>query len=132
MTSPQSAALVTESLALSLPFSQEPGTPVANKERGLRCQHCGAELPKKLPDMEMALQILGEVSAEHGITISQMQGRGRMVEFVDARSCVSKRWREELDLPLKNIGYLLGGRDHSTIINLLKRIPKMEARLGSA
>ena len=105
------------------------GSRVTNKERGLRhCTKCGAVLRKKRPEMDIVMQILREVSEEHGISIAQMQGKSRNVEIVDARSCASHRWREELELELKTIGSLLGGRDHSTVINLLKRTPTADLR----
>ena len=105
------------------------GSRVTNKERGLRCRHCGSPLPIQTSDMEKAMVILREVSIEHNVSIAQIQSRYRLTEFVDARSCVVLRWREEINLPLKACGMLLGDRDHSTVSNLLKRIPAMDKRL---
>ena len=73
--------------------------------------------------------ILNEVLVEHGVSAEEIQGRDRRIAFMDARSCIAYRWRTECNLLLKEIGLLLGGRDHSTIINLLRRIPAMDKRL---
>ena len=68
----------------------------------------------------LASHIVQEVALEHTVPLAAMQGRRRWAPLVEARRCAARRLQNELALPLKAIGFLLGGRHHSTIINLLR------------
>lgn len=72
--------------------------------------------------------ILAQVAADHGCTVPDLLGRDRSRHLVAARIDAAHRLRD-LDLSTPEIGRLLGGRDHTTILNALSRPrPDVEAR----
>jgi chromosomal replication initiation ATPase DnaA len=57
-----------------------------------------------------------------GITVADLTGRRRTPDLVQARFAAAYALRRHCqDMPLCAIGAALGGRDHSTIINALRR-----------
>ena len=66
-------------------------------------------------------QILEQVARRNGLKVSALSAPDRTAFFVTARAEAARRLRDECGLSLKHIGRLLGGRDHSTIIHLLKK-----------
>lgn len=67
---------------------------------------------------EVTPQVILEVVAEHyGVTPSDIIGSKRNAEIVIPRQIVMYLCREVTDTSYKNIGILLGNRDHSTIIS---------------
>src|SRR5918911_534759 len=60
--------------------------------------------------------ILREVAEFYGVDLRAMQGRGRSRNIVVPRQVAMYLLREETDASLMDIGKLLGGRDHTTII----------------
>ena len=86
------------------------------------CAYCGSLLREQPAEsMEAARQILVDVAEEHMLTLEDLLTGGRRRHLVEARRCAIKRLREEMKLPLKTIGFLLGGLDHSTVIHHLQR-----------
>ena len=86
------------------------------------CTYCGSLLrPKPAETMDAARQILADVAEEHMVTVEHLITGGRRRHLVLARRCAIKRLREEMKLPLKTIGFLLGGLDHATVIYHLRR-----------
>ena len=65
-------------------------------------------------------EVLASVAAQYGVAVKRLSSPNRDRHSVDARIQAARRLREECLLSLKQIGHLLGGRDHSTIINLLR------------
>ncbi len=61
--------------------------------------------------------ILNVVSEHYGIDIRTLQGRGRSRNIVIPRHVAMYLLREETDCSLIDIGNLLGGRDHTTVIH---------------
>lgn len=59
-------------------------------------------------------QVLVDVAVEHGVTIGDLIGPSRAYVTAQARQEVMYRLRL-MGLPLKTIGWHLGGRDHSTV-----------------
>jgi len=67
---------------------------------------------------EVTPQVILDVVAEHfGITSGDIIGGKRNAEIVQPRQIVMYLCREITDTSYKNIGILLGNRDHSTIIS---------------
>ena len=67
---------------------------------------------------EVTPQIILEVVAEHyGVTPGDIIGSKRNAEIVVPRQIVMYLCREVTDTSYKNIGILLGNRDHSTVIS---------------
>ena len=64
--------------------------------------------------------IISTVSEVTKISIDQIRSKSRKREIVYARSICCKMLKEFTSLPLKSIGLLMGGRDHSTVIHALE------------
>ncbi len=60
--------------------------------------------------------ILREVAAFYGVDLRALQGRGRSRNIVVPRQVSMYLLREETDCSLVEIGQLLGGRDHTTVM----------------
>ena len=78
-----------------------------------------------MPDekKEITPELIIETVAEHfGITMSDIAGTKRNSEVVVPRQIAMYLCRKMTDASLKNIGNLLGKRDHTTIINGEKKI----------
>jgi chromosomal replication initiator protein len=61
--------------------------------------------------------ILNVVSEHYGVDIRTLQGRGRSRNIVIPRHVAMYLLREETDCSLIDIGNLLGGRDHTTVMH---------------
>lgn len=59
---------------------------------------------------------------EFGIQRKTLFGKRRFRNIVMARQMACKLIKDELDYPLVAIGELMGGRDHSTVINSIRVI----------
>jgi chromosomal replication initiator protein len=72
-------------------------------------------------------EIQERVSAAFGISRAELVGTTRAATPVGARQVAIYLTRELTDLSLPQIGRLYGGRDHSTVLNAIRRA---EARFG--
>lgn len=72
-------------------------------------------------------QIQGQVAESFGISRAELVGSTRTATPVQARQVAIYLTRELTELSLPQIGRLYGGRDHSTVLNSIRRI---EARQG--
>lgn len=72
-------------------------------------------------EQDQARAIITEVAEKHGLVPRLLAASTRLAPVVRARDEAVWRLREELGLGLKEIGFLLGGRDHSTIIHSLRK-----------
>ncbi|NLE44784.1 MAG: chromosomal replication initiator protein DnaA [Chloroflexi bacterium] len=70
-------------------------------------------------------QILDEVATHFDIDVDAIQGRGRSQAIARPRQIAMYLMREETDASLPEIGALLGGRDHTTVIYGCERIADM-------
>lgn len=82
-----------------------------------------AVAPAPLPQTPAQI-ILSEVSELHGMTIKQMKSQSRALPYVKARQEAAYRLNTELKYSLKQIGNLLGRRDHTTILHAINRHKK--------
>jgi chromosomal replication initiation ATPase DnaA len=70
---------------------------------------------------EILREALKKISAKYDFPIHMFKGARRFGELVKARAEFAKHIRSNHpDISLVEIGVALGGRDHTTIINLLK------------
>ena len=83
-------------------------------------------------------QILGQVAAHFGIEIDVLQGRGRARAIARPRQIAMYLIREETGSSLPEIGALLGGRDHTTILygcehiaDLIEQDSQLRREIGS-
>jgi chromosomal replication initiator protein len=69
-------------------------------------------------------RIIQEVTKRFDTKLSELQGRGRSKEIVLPRQIAMFVIREETGSSLVEIGQLLGGRDHSTVMHGIEKIEK--------
>jgi chromosomal replication initiator protein len=83
-----------------------------------------AVLPRASPDRESTPveDIQHEVSRAFGISRAELVGSTRAATPLRARQVAIFLTRELTDLSLPQIGRLYGGRDHSTVLNSIRRI----------
>jgi chromosomal replication initiator protein len=81
--------------------------------------------------------ILQSVSAYYGVSLQAITGKSRSKQIVEARHVAMYLLREDAELALKQIGLLLGHRDHSTVIHGVQKItncliadPRLSAQLS--
>jgi chromosomal replication initiator protein len=88
-----------------------------------------AVIPKASRSREVAPveQIQQRVSSAFGISRAELVGSTRAATPLQARQVAIYLTRELTDLSLPQIGRLYGGRDHSTVLNSIRRV---EARTG--
>jgi len=84
-------------------------------------------VPKRHSNSNPVEEIQRHVSAAFGISRAELVGSTRAAAPLRARQVAIYLTRELTDLSLPQIGRLYGGRDHSTVINSLRRA---EARFG--
>lgn len=65
-------------------------------------------------------QIAISVAHEMGAEWWRVTGPQRSYDIVKIRRVIARKLREETTLSLPEIGRILGGRHHATIINLLR------------
>jgi chromosomal replication initiator protein len=68
---------------------------------------------------------LEAVSAYYGIALPALAGKSRARPIAEARHVAMYLLREDCQLALKQIGLLLGHRDHSTVIHGLQKIARL-------
>ncbi|MER9937436.1 helix-turn-helix domain-containing protein [Mesorhizobium sp. M0088] len=67
-------------------------------------------------------QIIADMAHQHGVTYADVISKSRRHHFVKARTeaiWALKDWNPSLSLP--QIGRLMGGRDHTTILHALRK-----------
>ena len=89
------------------------------------------------PEPTTVEEIQRQVAAAFGISRSELVGPTRAAIPLRARQVAMLLTREMTDLSLPQIGRLYGGRDHSTVLNSLRRVeatvgddPELAARLA--
>ena len=70
-------------------------------------------------------KILSVVSAYYSLSVAQITGKIKSGNIVNARHVAIYLFRDLLDLPLKKIGAIFGGRDHTTIMHSIEKIDKL-------
>ncbi|MBU4689592.1 chromosomal replication initiator protein DnaA [Mycoplasma zalophidermidis] len=68
--------------------------------------------------------VIEYVAKYYKVSKKEILGKGRQRDVVMARHIAIFIIREEMGLPLEKIGQLFGNRDHSTIINAIKKIER--------
>ncbi|MEX0684094.1 MAG: chromosomal replication initiator protein DnaA [Dehalococcoidia bacterium] len=66
--------------------------------------------------------ILEAVSAYFGVPVAAITGKSRSKQIAEARHVAMYLMREDGELALKQVGLLLGHRDHSTVIHGVQKI----------
>jgi chromosomal replication initiator protein len=69
-------------------------------------------------------QILQEVAEKHGITVQDLKGPCRRLKYALPRHEAAYRIVKELGFSLPKTGRVLGKRDHTTILNSVRKYEK--------
>ena len=69
-------------------------------------------------------QILQEVAEKHGITVQNLKGPCRRLKYALPRHEAAYRIVKELGFSLPKTGRVLGKRDHTTILNSVRKYEK--------
>jgi len=77
---------------------------------------------------EKAKHIVLAVAQNVGVTVAKLTGRKRNRSLATARGIAAYLLRQRLKLSLQEIGRMLGGRDHSTVISAIRAIEHRLAR----
>jgi len=72
-------------------------------------------------------EIISAVAAHFNLKVSELSGTRRLKKIALARQISMYLLRSDLKLPLMEVGRLLGGKDHSTIIHGVEKITKLLA-----
>ena len=83
------------------------------------------------PDPNLLLQA---VSCYYGVPLQALAGKSRARPIAEARHTAMYLLREDAQLALKQVGLLLGHRDHSTVIHGVQKVTRAlstDPRLGS-
>jgi len=75
--------------------------------------------------LSMAQKIIVAIAAEFDLTPSQIAGEARTKRVSDARHVAASLIADMTKASLPTIGRMLGGRDHTTILNSQKRFAAM-------
>jgi len=88
------------------------------------------EAPVKAPETPAetpARKILNEVAEKHKMPVGAFRSPSRKVPFVNLRHEACYRLSMELGFSLMQIGRLMGNRDHTTVLNAIRRHKKILA-----
>jgi chromosomal replication initiator protein len=86
------------------------------------CNDAIAEEQRDTKTQTSADRIIGEVCKYFDISRDDLTGKRRNREFVEPRQVAIYLISDFLGIPLLNIGNLLGGRDHSTVLHARNKI----------
>ena len=92
-----------------------------------QCPRCGYE---STATSEVISAVLDEAAEDHGVTVEEITRRCRddgNGSVWAARLCAYERLRWEFHLPLKRLGQVFGGRDHSTLIHWQVKLNALRA-----
>lgn len=70
-------------------------------------------------------RIISLVAKHHQVKTSEIKGGSRKKNIAIARHIAAYFLRKELQMPLQQVGQILGGRDHTTIMHAEEKIEKL-------
>ena len=88
------------------------------------------EVPVKAPETPAetpARRILNEVAEKHKMPVGAFRSKSRTMPFINLRHEACYRLSTELGFSLMQIGRLMGNRDHTTVLNAIRRHKKILA-----
>jgi hypothetical protein len=68
--------------------------------------------------------VLREVAEKRNMSVRQIQSATRLKAYVEARQEAAFRLNKELGFSLKQVGNMLGRRDHTTVLHAIRRYEK--------
>jgi len=72
-----------------------------------------------------ARRILNEVAEKHKMPVAAFRSKSRTMPFINLRHEACYRLSMELHFSLMQIGRLMGNRDHTTVLNAIRRHKKI-------
>jgi len=104
-------------LSQIITYSLFRGSPISLEEvQRILGKNPSREVKKITPDY-----IVTTVTEYYGIKIKDIKGKSRKNEIVTPRQYAAYLLRKEINLPLINIGEILGDRDHTTIMHAIEK-----------
>jgi len=88
--------------------------------------------PEPIPNLSPANRIMFEVGLEYGLSIWDIKGKCRQLNYVLARHHAAYRIVNELKFSLPKTGRLMGNKDHTTILNAIRKHEKRLAKSREA
>ena len=85
-------------------------------------------LNDRSPARASIASIIRKTASEHGLSASQITGRNRTARVAKARHEAVLRVHETGRYTFSQIGREFGGRDHTTMLNSIKRGRELRAR----
>ena len=88
------------------------------------------EVPVKAPAAPAetpARKIMAEVAEKHKMPVASFRSKSRTMPFINLRHEACYRLSTELGFSLMQIGRLMGNRDHTTVLNAIRRHKKILA-----
>ncbi len=73
-----------------------------------------------------ANRVIAMVADQFQISVQDLKGRLRTKRVALARQTAMYLLRQQLNLSLKDIGYLLGGKDHTTVMHAINKIQQLK------
>lgn len=102
------------------PTQKSVGEIIRRVNRNLRID---TKKPEEMPAYSRDMNDLVEKVSEHySVTKSEILGSSRAREFVAPRQVAMFLCKKYLKLPYKKIGSFFGGRDHTSVMNSVKRV----------
>ena len=83
--------------------------------------------PAPAPAETPARKILMEVAEKHKMPVASFRSKSRTMPFINLRHEACYRLSTELGFSLMQIGRLMGNRDHTTVLNAIRRHKKILA-----
>ena len=83
--------------------------------------------PAPAPAETPARKILMEVAEKHKMPVGAFRSKSRTMPFINLRHEACYRLSTELGFSLMQIGRLMGNRDHTTVLNAIRRHKKILA-----
>lgn len=80
-----------------------------------------------VPAETPARKILMEVAEKHKMPVASFRSKSRTMPFINLRHEACYRLSTELGFSLMQIGRLMGNRDHTTVLNAIRRHKKILA-----
>ncbi len=108
--------LSSEVIARKEPITEELVMALLNKMNGEAVMTKARVAPK---------QVVAQVADYYQLKTSDIYGESRVKNLALARQIVMYLLRKEVQLPLKEVGRFLGGRDHSTVIHGQEKIARL-------
>jgi chromosomal replication initiator protein len=71
--------------------------------------------------------LLEAISSHFGISLQALAAKTRARPIAEARHAAMYLLRNDAQLTLKEIGFLLGHRDHATVIHGVKKVSRLAA-----